>query len=605
MGFLQPLALLALPAAGIPLLLHLWRRRTPPRVPFPAIRYIARTTEEHRRRLRLQHLLLLLLRTVVVLALVLAAARPVVRGRVAGAVAHEPTALALVLDNSLSSGAVRAGTPTLDLLRDAARSTLPTLTATDQLWLVLADGVPRRMSPGAARAVVDSVGSWALRLELGDAVTQAVRAVSSTELPAREVHVFSDFQRSAVETAVSGGTVRIVAVRPPGEPPLNVGTGIVATREPIWGPSGGAVVTTPAGTPERETTVTLTFGGRPVARSAVRVGESAELLVPAPEEGWWTARLVTASDELLADNAAEVAVRVAPPAGVSVANGAGTFVEQAIAVLREANRLRAGTEVRIADLPTAGATLLVPPADPSRIGAVNRSLSARGIPWRYDAGGAGGLVGSSSIPGLEGAQVRRRYRLTAVDTTAVGVLAAVDGDPWLVRAADDLVLLGSRLDETWSDLPVRPGFVPALDHLLNLTLRGAVATLSAAPVEPVRLPDRVTGLVRGGERRTVEPGAIMPAPRDAGAYFLMAGSDTVGTLAVQPDPRESALSQASRSEVIDALGDEVELLVPTEYARGPFGAATRSEVAGLLLVLALVAVLLESGVAWRLKGARE
>jgi hypothetical protein len=104
MGFLQPLALLALPAAGIPLLLHLWKRRTPPRVPFPAIRYIARTTEEHRRRLRLQHLLLLVLRTIVVLALVLAASRPVVRGRVAGAIAHEPTARSTRSRQQTSSG---------------------------------------------------------------------------------------------------------------------------------------------------------------------------------------------------------------------------------------------------------------------------------------------------------------------------------------------------------------------------------------------------------------------------------------------------------------------------------------------------------------------
>jgi hypothetical protein len=436
-------------------------------------------------------------------------------------------------------------------------------------------------------------------------VTQAVRAVRDSDLPAREVHVVSDFQRTAIETAAVGDGVRTVAVRPPGDPPPNVGIGFVATQEPIWGPSGGTLVAAPAGTAGREATVTVQFGERLVARTAVRVGESAELTVAAPGDGWWTARLVTGSDELLADNEAEVAIRFAPPARVSVTGTAGPFVEQAIAVLREASRLAEGTEVRIADLPTAGPTLLLPPADPSRIGAVNRALGARGVEWRYETGGAAGLVGASPIPGLEGVEVRRRYRLTTARASARGVLAAVDGDPWLVRAADDLLLLGSRLDETWSDLPIRPGFVPALDHLLNLTLRGSVAALSAAPVGPVSLPDRVTEVVRGGERRRVEPGATVAAPRAPGAYFLTAGSDTVGTLAVQPDPRESVLEAATRGELVNALGAEIEVLDAVRYARGPFGVATRSEIAGLLLVLALLAVLLETVVAWRLKGTRE
>jgi len=603
MGFLQPLALLALPAAGIPLLLHLWRRRTPPRVPFPAIRYIARTTEEHRRRLRLQHLLLLMLRTLVVLTVVLAAARPVVRARWAGATTHEPTALAVVFDNSLSSGAIRGGAPTIDLLKSAIRGTLGALTADDRLWLVLADGIPRSTAPGAAVALMDSVGVWALRLELGGAVTQAARVVDDAGLPGREVHLISDLQRTALETAAISGAARIVAVAPGGPPPPNIGVGVVAPRDALVGPAGGTVVATPAGTPDRETTPTLTLAERPVARAAVRVNQSAELAVPMPSEGWgwWLARLTAPPDEVLADNEAEVALRFAPPARVALGPTVGPFVEQAVAVLREAGRLAEGNDTHIADVPLQGSTLLLPPDDPSRIGAVNRALAARGVAWRYETDGVAGLVGTSSVPGVEGAQVRRRYRLVP-STAPSGVLAAVDGAPWLVRASEDLVLLGSRLEESWSDLPLRPGFVPALDHLLNRTLRGDMAALEAAPGTPVRLPERVTAIARHGARRPVEPGSVLSAPLDPGAYFLLAGSDTVGALSVQVDPRESILEQATRGELAEALGREVDVVEADRYARGPFGAATRAEAAAPLLIIALLAVLCETLIAWRLRG---
>ncbi|MBE0591362.1 MAG: BatA domain-containing protein, partial [Gemmatimonadales bacterium] len=90
-GFLNPLALLGLVAAGIPPLLHLLGRRQPPIVVFPAIRYLTAAEREHSRRLKLRNLVLLLLRIAVIVFVVLALSRPVVRVR-AGA-SHPPAAV--------------------------------------------------------------------------------------------------------------------------------------------------------------------------------------------------------------------------------------------------------------------------------------------------------------------------------------------------------------------------------------------------------------------------------------------------------------------------------------------------------------------------------
>ena len=84
-GFTAPWVLLGLLAAGIPVLLHLFARREPPTVMFPATRYLAETARAHHRRLTLQHWLLLLIRTLLIAALVLAAAGPSLPG---GAAVH-------------------------------------------------------------------------------------------------------------------------------------------------------------------------------------------------------------------------------------------------------------------------------------------------------------------------------------------------------------------------------------------------------------------------------------------------------------------------------------------------------------------------------------
>ena len=79
MAFLAP-AFLALAAlAGVPLLVHLLRRRIGRTVDFPAVRYLMRMEQEHSRDLKLRNRLLLLLRILAVLALALAAARPIAR----------------------------------------------------------------------------------------------------------------------------------------------------------------------------------------------------------------------------------------------------------------------------------------------------------------------------------------------------------------------------------------------------------------------------------------------------------------------------------------------------------------------------------------------
>src|SRR6266508_999402 len=156
-SFIHPLALLGLTAAAIPALLHLLQRRIPPELDFPAVRYLSAAERESARRLKLRHLLLLILRTALIVAIVLAAARPLVPLRGGGA--HQPTAAVIILDNSLSAGAVVDGGLVLDRLRVAARSSVGRTTSADRVWLMLCDSVLRGGSRDALLATIASSAS--------------------------------------------------------------------------------------------------------------------------------------------------------------------------------------------------------------------------------------------------------------------------------------------------------------------------------------------------------------------------------------------------------------------------------------------------------------
>src|SRR5256884_8857622 len=97
----------------------------------------------------------------------------------------------------------------------------------DPPWCALAGGVWRSGTREAWLATVDSVGVAARRLDLTAVVGAATRLVDAEPLPAREVHVVSDLQRTALgsgRAAVPRG-VRVLALAPPSQAAPNRGVG--------------------------------------------------------------------------------------------------------------------------------------------------------------------------------------------------------------------------------------------------------------------------------------------------------------------------------------------------------------------------------------------
>ena len=589
MSFLHPLALLGLAAAAIPALLHLLQRRVPPELDFPAVRYLSAAERESARRLRLRHLLLLILRTALIVVIVVAAARPLVRVRGVGGGAHEPTALVVILDNSPSSGAVVDGRLVLDRLRVLAHSSIARTTTADRVWLMLSDGVLRGGTREALLATIDSTrGAWQ-RLDLVQAVERAARLVEAQPLPAREVHVLSDLQRTAVAAGranVARGVRVLVSAPPPGRPAANHGIATVAVSE------GAAVITLSgsngAGSDVAPVPVTIRIGGG--RRSEVtarglgtggegggRAGASLSIALPLQSltPGWWVGEAQLEPDELRADDRRPFVWRVAPPARVLGTPGAGSFVGAALGVLQEGKRVVTGGDVVISGgdaIPGAGARAIVlPPEDPALIGQANRALAARGVAWTWGPAGTPGPIAAQTLGALGGVQVTRRYRLEGTGSGAQKngeVLATVNGDAWLVRSGN-VVLLGSRLDTAWTVLPASPGFVPFVDALVNRVVAGEAEV------------DFAEG-----------------APR---VEFRTRGTDTLSATVYGLDARESDLTPATTTAATTALGgrDRAEVLEDDRFASGRFAGTKRADISGVLIVLALLLAAAELGVATR------
>jgi len=205
--FLNPIFLVGLAAAAIPILLHFLSRRQVVDIPFAPLRFLVPTQERQMRRLNLRRLLLLLLRVAIIALIVMAMARPTLTGGLAGLLrSGEGVSAVILVDDSASMRAQMADGTAFDGARREVAAIAGELDRGDEVAVLLFSDTVRPLfrefvrDPDLVVSQLDQVEPGFRGTDYVAALAGALEMLERARHPHREVYLVGDFQTAAVDT---------------------------------------------------------------------------------------------------------------------------------------------------------------------------------------------------------------------------------------------------------------------------------------------------------------------------------------------------------------------------------------------------------------------
>ena len=554
--FLSPLFLLGALSVAVPIVLHLFRRRNDPVVPFSALRFLQAAPIEQARRRRLQDLLLLALRVAALLLLALGFARPYLQ---TAADASGVGVRVIAVDTSASMGDATRFARARALAEDALAAA-----PADELVAVMrvAGTAEVLMEPsldrGAARTTLSQVEPGAGPTRYHAAVARAFDTIGTRR---GRIVLVTDLQSSGWGAADAIALPDRVQLEVHDVGPLPPNAGIAAVDRVPDGLRVGLSSTGAA----RDVEVTLTRDGAAIGRQRVALpadGTAEAVFGDVPASGIVQARL-SATDGLPADDERWLVLDARPRqlAVVITSPGAGSadavYVRRALeateaphqwqVAVRPADRLR-----DVGDLSGAALVVVVGTAGLDRRGAealgrfaeqgggvllpvgpgINVDLLTTGLGERLPRIRVGPVVDVPLtlmptdrrhpvfrlFPPDAGAFDGARFHRAAV-VAATGpshVLARFDnGNAALVDqqvGRGRIAVLGSDLSNRWNDLVLQPTFVPWLVETASWLAGGRTAPDALVAGDSAAAGQQRPGIA---EWRPAGAGASVPAVRVA------------------------------------------------------------------------------------------
>jgi hypothetical protein len=588
-SFLYPLFLAGLVAVAVPILLHLFRRRTEMVVDFPAVRLLEKSPVEQQHRRRLRELILLALRVTALALLAFAFARPYLRSSDAAA----PVSVTVVaVDVSLSMSAPEQWRRAQQSARDAVDQAPSThsvalVAFADSATLV----VPPTTDRGGVRAAIEQLQATTGGTRYRTALARASEAIASGD---GRIVVVTDLQQAGweandegavpdgielevIEIAAPAGNLAVTTLRRDGDAliagvhnfgvraaripvRLQVGDRVIATESIDIGAQAAAEARFTAPLPPRGSAVVRIEDEQGYAGDNLRyaildpVSRLPVLIVTAMPPESSNAGLYVERALQVADDGRAFEPRVVD--GRSIAQlPADRFAETAAVILLGTSTLdRAGRE-RIATYLKAGGRVLLtlgPDVDlvalPEAVGGpLNIAESAP-----EQSGRTVTLVAAdirhpifrpfSSPSGALGDVYVEQYRRLNVQTSDSGTTARTNvlarfagaGDALIEQPVDKgrLLVFASDLDNRWNRFPLNPAFVPWVIETTRYLAQGREQP------QTFTLPDVPAGV-----------------PAEAGVH--QTGNRAV---AVNPDIRESSPARITPDEFRASISRSAEVV---------------------------------------------
>ncbi|MGE5862101.1 MAG: BatA domain-containing protein [Ignavibacteria bacterium] len=324
MLFLNPVILFGLLAASIPIVIHLFNLRKLKKIDFSTLAFLKELQKNKIKKIKLKQWLLLALRVLIIIFLVMAFARPALRGvAIGGTTSAAKTTAVFIIDNTFSMSVVDAKGSYFNQAKETIKELIKQLQEGDDAALITIAG-----SDNEGMNSTNNLADFRSRVEqteisyasgfLHDALIKASKIVSASKNFNKEIYILSDFQsrRLAREGSLSDLSelldekVKIYSLNYSGKEIFNFGINNIKINTQIFEkdkPVSFDITAENYSKQTAEDAVVSIFinGERSAQQSAdIQAGESARLTMEAPikNTGFINVYAEMQDDEIIYDN---------------------------------------------------------------------------------------------------------------------------------------------------------------------------------------------------------------------------------------------------------------------------------------------------------------
>src|SRR5215470_1434240 len=601
MAFLAPLFFVGLAALAIPVLIHLTQREKKMVQQFPSLMFVRRIPYQTVRRRKIRDLALLCVRLAALMLIVAAFARPFLwRPNAVTTIGNTAREVVVLLDQSYSMGYADRW----DRAKAAARDAINRLGPSDRASVILFSSgadIALRSTGEKDRLIasMDTATPTAAATRFGPALKVAGSILAESPLPRKEAILISDFQRSGWRgeegaRLPAGSTLTPVTIGGPVDKPNASVTSASLSRSTFSDQERVTVTAAVANrtvAPVTGDSLTLEIGGRAIQTLPLNIapeGSASVAFQPftVPSKNM-RVTVRSGNDALATDNVFNLVISPSAPVRIVVVDNGNRpaavsdeDLRRASVVLLNDVDVNAAFGRRLARFVQDGGGLFVaagPRATwPQEADILPASLSQPIDKSRGESARVGALEYGHPVfevfraPRSGDFSTARFYAYRSVAAAPnTQVLARFDaGTPALVErkvGSGHVMLWASTLDLSWSDLPLKPVFLPfihrAMVHLANYTEPAPWLTIGQVfDPDASSAKAQATGrlaLTPSGKRLPLEDegsSAQVLELTEQGFYEIRgqkANSD-VTVVASNIDPAESDLTPVEPADIVTA-----------------------------------------------------